>query len=165
MPYYTNRRSLEIAYGEDEVDGLIPEDVALTKAAKAAQEEIDSYLHTAGYLLPLTFTEWSGNTPSTLPGLLQKHSDALAASNLASAEDLHKQRYDLDRAEAIKWLEQVRDGRIRIANNDGTLLTYRATVPGGTLPNGASLAITVARPRVFTQNVCPLPYPNDKVQL
>ena len=166
MPYYSNQVSLELTYGVEEVTGLLLGDPdRLEKAAKAAQEEIDSYLHTSGYLLPLTFTEWAAGAPSNLPALIQRHSDALTAWNLASGEDLHKQKYDLDRAEAIKWLEKVRTGELRIANNDGTLLDYRAALAGGTLPNGSSLGVTIARPRIFTSLVMPFPCPKEKGQL
>ena len=164
MKYYTNRRSLELAYGEDEVDGLIPEDAALEKAAAAAYEEINSYLHTAGYVLPIEFKEASGDSTSTLPGLLQRHSDAITASNLASAEDLHKQRYDLDRADAIKYLEDVRTGKLRIAYADGKAMDLRHLLPNEALPNGASLAVTFARPRIFDRQAFPF-YPTGKEKL
>jgi len=164
MKYYTNRRSLELAYGDDEVDGLIREDAALEKAAKAAMEEINSYLYTSGYLLPLEFKETNGDSPSTLPALVQKHSDALTASNLASAEDLHKQRYDMDRAEAIKWLEKVKTGEVRIMDVDGDVLKFRSVDPNGMVPDGGSLVTVLARPRVFDRQAFPF-YPTGKEKL
>jgi phage gp36-like protein len=165
MTAYTNRRSLELTYGVAEVDGLIPEDAALEKAALAAQEEIDSYLHTAGYALPLIFTQWVGDAPSNLPPMILRHSDSLTAWNLASAEDMHKQKYDLDRAEAQKWLEKVASGEIRVGNLDGSLLVMRSLDVNGVYPNGGSLATTFSRPRIFNASMQPLPYPGTKVQL
>lgn len=143
---YTNRRSLEVTYGEDEVDGLILEDVSLVKAATEAQGEIDTFLYSAGYVLPLAFTEMVGNTPSNLPGLLQKVSDAFTAFHLASGTDLHKQRYDTDRAEGFKYLESLLEASRRLVYPDGTPVARRDP------PDGSGMTVVVARPQVFNTN-------------
>lgn len=146
---YTNRRSLEIAYGEDEVDGLIAENVNLAVAAQQAQGEIDTYLHSAGYVLPLIFTETTGNTPSTLPGLIQKCSDAYTAFHLASSEDLHKQKYTQDRDAAEAYLKSLLDASRRLVYPSGVAV---ARVDP---PQGSGMVVVVARPQVFNTSLKP----------
>lgn len=144
---YTNLRSLEVTYGEDEVDGLVPDTVNLTKAAAEAKGEIDTYLHSAGYALPLVFTEMTGNTPSTLPGALQKTSDAFTAFHLASSEDLHKAKYDTDRAEGFKYLDSLLSAKLRLVYPDGTAVARRDP------PDGHGMVVVSARAQVFTRSL------------
>jgi hypothetical protein len=137
---YSNRKSLNATYGEDEVDGLADDDVKFNKATKQAYDEINSYLTSGGYATPLVFTDFGGTPTVDLPlldGRVQAISDSFTAWYLAKGTDLSKKVYEDDRAEGLKWLEAVRVGEVR------------PLFPRTTTPTGSGEAVTLARPRVF----------------
>lgn len=149
MAYYTNEASLKATFGDKEAAGLIQDapgvdsDVRLEKAAKEAYDEINMYLGSSGYVVPLEFTAF-GDTeeeePIPLNGKIQGISDCFTAYILAGSTDLNKKRYELCRAENVKFLENVLAGLIR--------LDLEAAVVSGT----GSIAVR-SRPRVFDTNL------------
>lgn len=148
MPNYSNEASLKATFGDSEVSGLlvdapgVEDQARLDKAANAASAEIDVYLRTAGYLLPLTFSQYGATLqdgdPPFLDAKLQAVADHFTAWHLASSTDLSKKKYEDLRAQDLQWLEDVRLRKVRLD------LEMTATV------TGAGQVTTVARPRVFT---------------
>ncbi len=143
---YSNEFSLKAAFGDTEAAGLmqdspgIESEVRLDKAAKAAMDEINSYLRAGGYILPLTFTAFTEDDIGDLNGMIQSISDVFTAFTLAASTDLSKQVYIDRRAEGLALLERIRNGDL-ILELDKT-----------TDPTGAGDAVTVSRPKVFVQD-------------
>lgn len=144
MNYYSNQDSLETAFGIAEVEGLLgaeDPDARLERAAKAAFDDINAYLQSGGYVLPLLFTPYGKpvpvDGPALLNGRLQTISDDFTAWYLAKGTDLAKKGYNDGRADGLAWLEQVRLSAIRL------------DLPKTPTPTGSGEAVTVARPRVF----------------
>lgn len=147
MSYYTNEFSLKATFGDKEVSGLLragdgmESNVRLAKAAKTAQDEINAFLNTGGYSLPLTFTEFSAAGPGTLNGIIQDISDCFTAYHLASLGDLQKKEYDKCREEGLAWLDRLRLGEV----------TLDLTVVDGGL--GHSGIAVISRPAVFDRHM------------
>lgn len=145
---YSNDASLKATFGDSEVTGLVTDSPGVTsparleKAASTAMDEINNYLRSAGYLLPLVFTEYGATiTPPAvaipLPAQLQMASDAFTAFHLASTMDLNKKKYEDLRAQYLAWLEDVRMSKIRL------------DLPLTTDITGSGKVVTIARPQVF----------------
>lgn len=148
MPYYTNEFSLKAAFGDKEVSGLLraggdgtESEVRLAKAAATAQAEIDGYLGTGGYSLPLTYTEFTETGPGTLNQIVQAISDCFTAYHLASTADLQKAEYNKCREEGLAWLERLRLGEVVL------------DLPAAEGALGHSGIAIVARPSVFNRHL------------
>jgi hypothetical protein len=147
MTYYSNQDSLEAAFGVDEVTGLLGDDpdVRLEKAAKAAFDDINAYLKTAGYLLPLIFTSFGRVPPTDGPALLngrvQDISDVFTAWYLAKHTDLAKKVYEDGRTDGLKWLDAL------VAN------AVRVDLPKTTELTGSGELVVKARGRIFNKNM------------
>lgn len=148
MAYYTNEFSLKAAFGDKEVSGLLrasgdgtENSVRLARAAKIAQDEINGFLTTGGYSLPLAFTEFTAEGPGTLNGILQAISDCFTAYHLASTGDLQKKEYDKCREEGLAWLERLRLGEV---------IVDLTTVEGGLGHTGIAV---ISRPIVFNRHL------------
>jgi hypothetical protein len=151
---YTNRKSLELTYGKEMVDGVAKEEDALQKAIAEAAALINGILGTAGYLLPLPAFSLSGDEavpPAELaPALdpfIARASDALTIWLLSSDTDTHRQKWADDAQLWLDKLEKVRTGE------------FRLTFDGTEYITGAGQAVVRTRTRIFTGAVNPLnPY-------
>ncbi len=146
MNYYSNEYSLKQTYGDNEVSGLlkaapgVDSAVRLEKACKSAFDEINNYLRSGGYLLPLTFTPFTVKVVGDLDGQLQAISDAFVAWYLAASTDLQKKRYEDQRNQGLAVLDLIR--------RDGLKLDLEKTE----CPTGIGETVVKARPRVFNKD-------------
>lgn len=152
MPYYTNEFSLRATFADKEVSALIADadgtgdGVRLEKAAKRAFDEINMYLGSAGYALPLEFDEFpdgEAEEPLDAPlnSVIQGISDDFTVYYLAKSADLMKDVYAKGYAEGIALLQKLVDGSL--------ILDLLRTDPA----SGNAGLFVVSRPRVFTQNI------------
>lgn len=154
MAYYSNEQSLKATFGDNEVAGLLSdapgtESAALLgKAAGQAFSEINGYLRSGGYVVPIVPLDDDGNEVilvaygeegSNLDGSLQAVSDDFTAWHLASSQDKQKKRYDDGRAQGLVWLDKVRNGQVQ--------LPLKRTAAAG-----AGDFCVLTRPRVFCHN-------------
>lgn len=148
MDYYTNEKSLVLAFGDAEAKGLLSDvpgttsAARLEKAAHTAFDEINGYLRTGGYLLPLIFTPFGTEVVAPdifvpLNGKVQEISDVFTAYYLASSEDMNKKVYEDRRAAGLDWLVAVRDGEVTL----DLTLTEKLS--------GAGDVVVLARPAVM----------------
>jgi hypothetical protein len=151
---YSNRRSLELTYGKEMVEGLVKEEDALTKAINEAASMIDGVLGTAGYLLPLPAFSLIGEEvvpPAELDPPLNpmvgRISDALTIWLLSSDTDTNRQKWEDD---AKFWMDFL--GKVRTDD-------FRLVIEGTEDVSGAGQAVVHSRSRVFTGATSPLnPY-------
>ena len=151
MPHYSNEASLKAAWSAEEVDAILQSEPAtaaarLEKAAKTAEDEINTVLHSAGYIVPFAYTEFGVDPPldgsaPLLPGTLQQASDAFTMWALCHRTDFQKKNYEDEKVRWEKWLERVRIGELRI------------TLNGIEGPTGSGNVRVIARPRVFTASL------------
>lgn len=142
---YTNRRSLELTYGKEMVDGVVKEEDALTKAIAEAASMIDGVLGTAGYLLPLPPFSLIGETATPpavldppLNPMLGRISDALTIWLLSSDTDTNRQKWTDDAQMWLEWLGKVRTD------------DFRLVIDGTADITGAGQAVVISRNRIFT---------------
>ena len=148
---YTNEASLKATFGDAEVSGLlqdapgVQDSTRLEKAAATAMDEINLWLRSSGYLLPLDFTEYGVaipiDGPPYLPALLQMLSDHFTAFHLASSTDLNKKKYEELRASGLAQLEDMFKRKLRL------------DLPLTTAITGGGQVVTIARPRIFDRTV------------
>lgn len=154
MAYYTNEFSLRATFADKEVSALIADadgtgdEVRLEKAAKRAFDEINMYLGSAGYQLPLEFDAFPDGEPTEpltnpLNGVVQAISDDFTAYYLAKSADLMKDVYAKGYAEGLLLLKGLVNGSL--------LLDLARTDPA----TGNGGVYVVARPQVFTNNMQP----------
>jgi hypothetical protein len=151
--YFSSDLSMISSLGQAEYDGLIaddagnPDSIRFEKAAAQAQDEIETVLRTAGYIVPVEFTPFGSDAPvggpAGLPAKLQDVSDTLTAWFLGSRGDLQKKLYEERAKGARDWLEQVRTRKLRL----GLTQTDK--------PTGAGMVKTVARPQTLKACVPP----------
>lgn len=151
MDYYTNEASLKATYGEKEASGLMQQlpglesNVRLEKAAAQAYAEINDFLATAGYAVPLDFSPFGVEVEDPdvfviLHPAIQGISDCFTAYHLASTGDLAKKKYEQCRKEGLAYLELIRSGTIRLSLDTGE-------------PAGIGGFAVVARPSVFNKHL------------
>lgn len=149
MTYYSNEASIKDAVGEAEASALMQDspgtgsESRLEKAAKRAYDTINNILRSGGYVVPVEFTEYAatlgeGVTPIPLDGQLQAASDALTVFYMAVSYDLAKEQHTLAHKNAMEFLMDVLNNKIRLD-------IERPTTPAG---NGQF--VTLARARVLT---------------
>ena len=153
MTVYSNEASLKATFGDEEVVGLLrdapgtEQPSRLDKAAEAAASEINTYLTTGGYVLPLLFTPYGEDVPAIGPPWLdfklQEISDVFTAWHLSAAEDLSKKVYEARREAGLAWLDKLRTREL--------YLTYPMTA----VISGAGQVTVLARCRVFNTMMKP----------
>lgn len=148
---YSTEASLKAEWGVEEVESILASEPAtradrLEKAVKAAEGEINGYLHSAGYITPFVYTQYGSVPPPDgsaplLDGALQAAADAFTMFNLANRTDFQKKQY-LDAYMRWKaWFEQVRLGEVRLV------------LMGVEGPTGSGNVRVIARPTVFYKHL------------
>jgi phage gp36-like protein len=108
---YCTQEDLITTFGEENIQGWSRGDAnAVEKAIKGSQAEIDGYLISGGYSVPL----------DPAPDNIAKYCVDLAAANLLSGTGINQddsgEQGILDRAKvARRYLEKVAEGKFRIA--------------------------------------------------
>jgi hypothetical protein len=142
MVGFTNEKSLKDTYGDREASGLLADVPGseqadrLEKASLSARADIEDYLRSGGYVVPLIFTPYGdalpvGDVPPYIPANIQAISDCFTAWYLAATEDLSKKKYDECRAAGLAWLKLIADGTLILE------------------PIGTDAITVLSRPRVF----------------